>query len=299
MASPTVDGLFSFDPEDAGQVQDTLNSLRPFPNLRLAQGTSNRDRQVITWTLPDNSTVQMYINPQSLTINERKAITPIRTKGGFVIQYWGEELTEIILEGTTGSSGYKGIEVLRDIYRAEQRAFELVGLQQTSQILGDLNEQAGAANNSGVGLASALGSASERIRQRDFILRPSLGGLATNVKLFYQGIQWTGFFTAFSVRESTQNLGLFDYTMNFTATRRRGQRQNFMAWHKEPIANDFAGALLNGIGNSIRRAVGFTEQAPTQFHPENAPLTFGGNSVTGILNFTSNENQIENRTLIP
>jgi hypothetical protein len=113
--------------------------------------------------------------------------------------------------------------------------------------------------------------------------------------LFYQGVQYKGFFTSFSMTENTDNLGLFNYNMAFTATEIRGRRQNVFAWHKEPLADDLGGQLINGIGNAIRSYVGLDQQPPQQFHPENAPLTFGGGSLassfgvntTGTLNGTS------------
>ena len=68
--------------------------------------------------------IKMWINPQTLQINNTKDIQPTRTKGGFSLQYWGEGLTEITLSGTTGSSGAEGINMLYEIYRAEQYAFD-------------------------------------------------------------------------------------------------------------------------------------------------------------------------------
>src|SRR5574337_355355 len=81
-------------------------------------------REMITWKTPHLGYVQMYINPQQLTINEGKDISDVRTKAGFIMQYGGEKLTEISIHGTTGSSGMEGINILEQIYRAEQYAFE-------------------------------------------------------------------------------------------------------------------------------------------------------------------------------
>ena len=67
-----------------------LNTLDDPPNTRFANGISNRDNQVMTWRLPNGSSVQMYINPENFSVAESKLITPTRTKGGFVVQYWGD-----------------------------------------------------------------------------------------------------------------------------------------------------------------------------------------------------------------
>ena len=58
----------------------------------------------------------MYINPQQMNIDEKKVIKQQRTKGGYIIQYWGEELTTLNISGTTGSAGVEGINVLYEIY---------------------------------------------------------------------------------------------------------------------------------------------------------------------------------------
>jgi len=69
---------------------------------------------------------QLYINPQSINIRESKLIKKDLTKGGYVVQYWGEELPVIEIQGTTGSSGVEGISILRDIYRHEQIQYRSV-----------------------------------------------------------------------------------------------------------------------------------------------------------------------------
>lgn len=269
---------FKADTEDfTGNTDGALDAITPGPNFRSAEGVNNRNRQVMTWRLPNGAGIQMYINPENFQVNESKTINHTRTKGGFVVQYWGDNLTEITLRGTTGSSGVRGVQVLRDIYRAENKAFELVAVRQTQQLRDSIQ------SNFNIDTAGdALRNASEAISNSNFILRPSLGSLALSILLFYQGIQYRGFFTSFSVTESTEKLGLFDYNLVFMVTETRGRRKNFMAWHKEPLADDLAGQLINGIGNAIRSTIGLGQQAPQQFHPGSAPLTFGGNSVASL-----------------
>ncbi len=99
--------------------QNIGQSLERYPHVRSGIGITDREGQIMSWRLPNGSSVKMYINPENFVIRESKQITNTRTKGGFVIQYWGENLTELTLSGTTGSSGVRGINVLRDIYRSE------------------------------------------------------------------------------------------------------------------------------------------------------------------------------------
>lgn len=241
------------------------------PNQRLPSGITNRRSEIMSFRLPSGAVVEMYINPQNLTIAESKAITPIRTKGGYVIQYWGDQLTEITLSGHTGSSGIKGIQILRDIYRSENKGFDLVAATQQSELQSIIGET----NIQDANMSQTLSSYSAALQKRNYLLRPSLASMAVSVILFYQGVQYKGFFTAFETTENTDQLGLISYTMRFSATSTSGQRQNFMAWHKEPIATDLTGQLLNSAGNAIRGALGLGAQPPQQFHPEDGPYTFG------------------------
>lgn len=45
----------------------------------------------------------MHINPQNYTENHTKKVERIQTRGGFVEQHWGDELTQINADGTTGA----------------------------------------------------------------------------------------------------------------------------------------------------------------------------------------------------
>lgn len=268
---------------DAGE--DILNVLNDPPNVRFGAGISNRNKQIMTWRLPGGNIVQMYINPENFDVVEKKIINPQRTKGGYVVQYWGEELTRLTLRGTTGSSGVKGVQVLRDIYRAENSAFELVAATRTSDFLQNASEQSLSASN----LAETFANLSDTLKRSDFILRPSLASLALSVMLFYQGIQYKGFFTDMTITESVSKLGMFDYSLTFMVTEKRGSRENFMPWHKEPLGGSLGGQLISGaldyVGNAIRSFTGQPAQAqtPVQFHPENASLSFGGNSAAASL----------------
>jgi len=269
----------------ANDNSDTLMQLQQMlydpPNVRMANGITNRKQQIMTWRLPNGSSVQMYINPENFVVNESKQITQTRTKGGFVVQYWGDNLAKLSLSGTTGSSGVKGVQVLRDIYRAENHAFELVAATQLEELIDIANDTSVKDSN----IARSVFNSAQTIRERTFILRPTLASLALSVMLFYQGIQYRGFFTEFSVTESTAPLGLFTYNMSFMVTEIRGSRKNFLPWHKEPLGDSLYGQVVSGtinaVGNSLRSLAGLPQQSqnPENFHPEDAPLSFGDNSL--------------------
>lgn len=202
---------------------------------------------------------QLYINPQSINIRDNKLVKSDMTKGGFVIQYWGEALTTMEASGTTGSSGVEGIEVLRNIYRHEQHQYKKILKQRQERLAEEAKAAAleapeaeglvsgiiGGVVSTFQGLANAMdiiaapfngGSAASSHTQ--FKSAPSLAAFATNVDMYHQGEFFRGYFTTFSVTESATEPGLFTYSFGFTVTRRTGKRDNFMPWHREPLSYD-------------------------------------------------------------
>lgn len=203
---------------------------------------------------------QLYINPQTINIRDNKLVKSDMTKGGFVVQYWGEALTVIEVSGTTGSSGIEGIEVLRDIYRHEQHQYKKI-LKQRQEALAHKAKEAALAAPSAESGASSLGlsgivSAFQGVRNAmDIIVAPFVGGsdasshtqfksspslaaFATNVDMYHQGEFFRGYFTNFGATESATEPGLFTYSFGFTVTRRTGKRDNFMPWHREALSYD-------------------------------------------------------------
>jgi hypothetical protein len=213
---------------------------------------SQMKRNIMTWFIPEFGIVRMYVNPSRIQYAHKKLINKDRTKGGFTLQYWGEELDVLSISGTTGSSGIEGINVLYEIYRAEQLAFDGVGLTLAAN-----NASADIANNLVNGLGGALGGAINGLFGGDpssptaaaggagllgGILGldspnntlsakniPSLAQLAFTVEMYYNGWVYRGFFENMNVTESADNF-LLQYDMNFVVTQRRGYRVNYFPW---------------------------------------------------------------------
>lgn len=164
-------------------------------------------RSLILWELPHlggpQRFIEMYINPQAIRTQNRKIISSKRTKGGFVMQYWGEELEVLNISGTTGDSGVEGLMPLIDTYRSEQLA--LIAIIQARQSDPDVAKR-----------------------------RQPLASLAASVVMWYQGQGKRGYFSDFSYEESTQQNGAFTYQLTFTVTETIGTRANFMPWHRKP-----------------------------------------------------------------
>lgn len=208
-------------------------------------------RNIITWFIPEFGVVRMYVNPSQITYTNKKTITKDRTKGGYTLQYWGEELGTIALTGTTGSSGIEGINALYEIYRAEQYAFDATGLTLASHnAAADLATNAvnavGGAVGSGIGgffggaggaVGGALGAglAEGLLGGTDSSISPqnitSLAQLAFTVEMYYNGVVYRGYFENMTVNEKASDF-LIDYQMTFVTTQRRGYRTNYFPWSK-------------------------------------------------------------------
>jgi len=162
----------------------------------------------------------MYINPQSLSSSYRKTINSKRTKGGFIMQYWGEELENLSISGTSGDSGIEGINAIQDVYRSEQLAMQILA-NQASTSVGPTQRQ-------------------------------PLAALAASTVMWYQGQGKRGFFIDFNVDESAQTPGVFTFRLTFVVTEVIGRRSNFVPWHRKPWSTTdtpnigSGGALVTG-----------------------------------------------------
>lgn len=169
------------------------------------------------------------------------------------MQYWGEELPILNISGTTGSSGIEGINVIEQIYRAEQYAFDGVGLtlaatnsNTAASLAGSLVTGAGNALGGAIGgllggseVGSAIGggllsgilgvdSPNSGLAQKSF---PSLAQLAFTVEMYYDGIVYRGFFESMTVTESATDFNL-SYQISFAVTQTRGYRRNYLPFHR-------------------------------------------------------------------
>jgi len=230
-----------------------------------------KSRQLIRWRVPGLGFVDMYINPQQMNISEKKIIQKQRTKGGYVIQYWGEELIDIRLQGNTGASGIEGINILRKVYRAEQDSFQQVAQMLADRVnafsvggniaglIGAGAQQSGgdfAGNVTGGLITGLLGGNSSPSTL------PTLGSLAVSVEMYFQGWVFKGYFNSFDVQESVNNgVGVYNYTLSFTVLDRRGVRSNIMPWQREAAIFD----PDSGKPKSYYKS-----------DSKNTPLSFGG-----------------------
>jgi hypothetical protein len=209
------------------------------PSSRIpGQLTGNPIRNIMHWYVPEVGLINMYVNPQKVSYNSAKLLNKERTKGGYVVQYWGEELTTLTISGHTGSSGVEGLDVLYEIYRSEQYTFDPIGLTMAAanSITGIGNAVNSALGNL-VGLSNTISNATTGLLGLDPASQnilpspiPSLASLALGIELYYTGWVFRGYFNSFQFTESVERLGFFDYDINFTVTQRRGYRTNSFGW---------------------------------------------------------------------
>jgi hypothetical protein len=238
-------------------------------------------RKLVHWLVPEGPIISMYCNPQSITYNHTKNIENQRTKGGFVIQYWGEALSTLDIQGTTGTSGIEGINVLYDIYRNEQLAYDpfalfLAAKSNQDTFAGDIFGST-SAFSSGESFLGALAGASEEAFPKTAKQGPTLASLATQVEMYWSGEVYRGYFNSFTVAERADNLGLFDYTIKFTVTQKRGYRRNFLGWHRSATNGPSNSNPEYGTPHTFGSLINGTLAAPARAVP--TTLTEGFNQI--------------------
>lgn len=254
LTSGIVDGGYGFNANKPPSSTGLGTRQRAIPPNRDAVST----RQAVRWLVPEQPMVEMYLNPEQIQYQYKKLISQQRTKGGYVLQYWGEDLTTLQVTGTTGTSGIEGINVLLDVYRNEQLMFDPFALfleaerdKAEQESFDDLLFGTDGPLGLGTGLVGQLaglgGDLIEESRQSNIINsrnKPTLASLAFVVEMYWSGEVYRGFFENFSVTERANNIGLFDYSFTFKVTQKRGYRNNFFPWHKHPSY----GQSKSGIG---------------------------------------------------
>lgn len=246
---------------------NTGNNL-PSSNVRPNREQAELKRNIIHWFIPEIGVVQMYINPQNIQYTKNKLINKERTKNGFALQYFGEELTTLSITGHTGSSGIEGINVLDEIYRSEQIAFDPMAVQLYAAnndlpnqlggllgggLVGAIGAAVGDALLGGTGSTGLAGGVNSNV--------PTLASVAFGVEMYYMGWVYRGYFTSMTVTEAADNF-LWNYSLSFTVTQKRGYRGNYFGFHR---------AANVGPSNNVFPGVGNTSNADL-----GVPLSFKG-----------------------
>lgn len=228
-------------------------------------------RNIVTWFIPQFGIVRMYVNPEAITYAHKKIISKEKTKGGFALQYWGEDLTNIQINGTTGSSGIEGINVLYEMYRAEQYSFDSTGLTLAANnfnndvshnLLNGAVSTFGGASTGETFASSGASSLINGVLGTQSINNtmspkniPSLAQMAFTVEMYYGGWVYRGYFDQMTINEKASSFAI-DYNITFIATQRRGYRTNYFPFHRSAnngpsdygTPHSFSGKVTEGAG---------------------------------------------------
>tara|TARA_B100000579_G_C22820314_1_gene850237 strand:- start:200 stop:1288 length:1089 start_codon:yes stop_codon:yes gene_type:complete len=214
---------------------------------------------------------KFYLNPQSIGTSNKKMIQKQFTKGGYFVQYWGEELTSLAINGTTGSAGISEINKIMSIYRHEQIHFRQLSINKAKRFNKLMMDKQGGViesalkNNNSTGdnaldalsyldqllLGGQVGQvvdgvntfvenlenlaypSNKNVKYKEIAREQSLATLATSLVMSFHGINYRGYIDGFSFSEQANEPGLFTYNFNFIVLYSSGQRNNFMPWHIE------------------------------------------------------------------
>lgn len=213
-----------------------------------------------SFNVSGRAVIPFYINPNNLDFNDKKLIQKNLTKGGFSIQYWGEDLTTINVSGTTGSGGIEAAYILRDVYRHEQLQMNRILLDRLREAQEAANQAlqnadtppatfyntidqltGGAISQIVDGTSSIIAAVTDAFNGNlntevieKIYLTPTPAAFATSIDLYFGGERYRGYFDSFTIKENAESPGIINYTFGFTITRRWGNRKNYMPWHRNP-----------------------------------------------------------------
>ena len=209
-------------------------------------------------TAGNSRVVPLYINPSNIQTGYTKNISDTQTIGGFIVQYWGDKITTVNIQGTTGSGGIDAINILYDVYKSEQTSFRKTLIKRQNELAELVNKNEAESNatraqaidqvlfggaisdfTSGVSETmdyfrkSITGESLDRPNSKTTLM-PTLSAFAVSLEMHYQGRINRGYIDSMSVTESANSPGHFDYTINFKSLKEYGERKNFMPWHTNP-----------------------------------------------------------------
>lgn len=167
-----------------------------------------KNKQVISWriiglvSLPP--TLTMMINPSNLDLNYTQLVNETRTLGGFIQEFWGEQLTTLSASGQTAmfydeggitnknsriSESYQNFIRLVNIYKNNGKDYQ--------QIPSNYTEQA------------------KKVASQNPNSIKSFGA----VVMTYMGKEYEGYFESFSFKEMAEKPYNFEYDFSFKIVR--------------------------------------------------------------------------------
>ena len=188
-----------------------------------------RNNKSIVWSvtgLPENIIIPdlaMKINPTNLSENFQKLINRKRTKGGFIVEHWGDQLDSISATGVTG--GFMNERGLTNENRRDTSAF------QSFESLISIYRNNGSIYSTRDGSLVAQGS----------------------IIMYYDDTIRHGFFETFSVDESPEKPYNIDYQFTFKIMYDQfpGRKVSFRNVNPVGLSDTNQGQNSSGILDSI------------------------------------------------
>jgi len=164
------------------------------------------NKSVIVWRIEgiDESIPEliMRINLENIDLSYQQIINETRTLGGFLQEFWGEELTSLSASGKTAMSyDENGITNKNArVSEAYQNLLRLVNIYKNNgKVYTNPND-----------MSTASKANPNRIKKVGEII------------MTYQQKEYVGYFEAFSIKENASNPYYFDYTLSYKISKTKG-----------------------------------------------------------------------------
>jgi len=215
------------------------NLSLPYMNISVERSPLQYKDNKMVWFVPQIGAIRMYNNPTNFHLTQKKNIRHTQTKGGYSIGYFGETLPALSISGTTSIQGIEGINVLEQIYRAEQHLFDsnavMINAANNQTLATQIGNYIG--TNTGTdfsGLSNIIDGSDQfglqQLNSRDMV---TLADIAFGIELYYNGSVYRGFFDSFGYTETPDFL--IKYDMSFMITKTSGMRLNHLPWQQSPV----------------------------------------------------------------
>jgi hypothetical protein len=120
---PAIHSLFGVQEEAQNATIDYQNNNSGLRNAqKIADNRMSQNKTKMPMLIEyyqskgQRSSVELYINPARLTMQNQKIKAKAVTRGGIFYHHWGDDHWAMSISGTTGFSGMKGIEQLENLY---------------------------------------------------------------------------------------------------------------------------------------------------------------------------------------
>ena len=160
-----------------------------------------KNKRAIKWVLPNVSPLIMLVNPMNLDLSYNQLVNETRTLGGFLEEFWGEQLTTLSGSGQSALFYNDGGLTNKDLVNTEG----YVNFQRLVNIY----------RNNGKGYSDSRFGTGTNVTSTKI---KSFGV----VKMFYMNKSYEGYFDSFNTRRMADKPFNFEYDLSFRIRRAIG-----------------------------------------------------------------------------